>query len=314
MNQNKPSIIKYRALLIVFVVYCIFWIVIATTLREEFYTVDPRGFSRVVPVNDAPVELAIIFTLYIPPLSVIGVVFGGYCISPIVLFFHKKILGIRMHYGIQHQTSSDKTRLIPRTFFPVLMAINFASMFLTPVIIEFVLNADVANEIDTSIGAPSLTRLLAEINLLPLTLCLASLLFSSVWFLKDSGIMYSNKKTIQHSNEPFTLKSIGEWFQTMLRSYAGIGAIITYILIIYNYLTDIAQGTAIKGSALNILSLIFWLGLPFYLIIALIPSLIINDLIRNHRVRFIRYLGKKMGIQDSVEISLEFKNKEILKS
>ncbi|MHA2392135.1 MAG: hypothetical protein ACXAEX_09190 [Promethearchaeota archaeon] len=307
MTKNTTGILKYRTLLIIFTLYCIFWIVIAATLREESNTVDPLGLSRIVPVDDAPVELALIFTFYLPISSVFGVIFGGYCISPIVLFFHKKIYGFKMHYGIQYEKSSDRTKLISRAPFPVLMAINIASMFLTPVIIEFILNADLANEIDSVARAPSLTRLLAEINLLPITLCLTSLFFSSVWFLKDSGIIYSSKEKLQKSNESFTLKSIGEWFQTMLRSYAGIGALITYILIIYNFITDIIQGTANTKNVINILSLILWLGLPFYLAISLIPSLIVNDIIKRHRVRYIRNIGKKIGISESVEITFEFK-------
>jgi hypothetical protein len=134
--------------------------------------------------------------------------------------------------------------------------------------------------------------------------------FSSVWFLKDSGIIYSNKERLINSEESFTLKSIGDWLQTMLRSYAGIGSIITYIIIIYDFLTNFINNLGFPGNLLNIPGIILWLGLPLYLAISLIPALIFNDLIKRRRSSYVRKVGKKFGIKDSVEISFEFKKKE----
>jgi len=143
-----------------------------------------------------------------------------------------------MHYGIQNERSTYKTKVFSRAFFPVLMAINLSSMFLTPMVISFILESDLVNEIGLVSKVPVLTRFLAQIILLTIMFGLAAFLFSPVWFLKDSGIIYSNREKLVNSDEKFVLKSIGVWFQTMLRSYAGIGAIITYIAIIYGFLAD----------------------------------------------------------------------------
>jgi len=155
-----------------------------------------------------------------------------------------------------------------------------------------------------------LTRFLAEAILLMITYGVSTMFFSAVWFLKDSGIIYSNKERLVNSDESFSLKSIGDWLQTMFRSYAGIGAIITYIIIIYDFLTNFINNLGSSGNILNIPGIILWLGLPFYLAISLIPALIFNDLIKKSRTSYVRKLGEKIGIKDSVEITFEFKKKE----
>ncbi|MFW9821778.1 MAG: hypothetical protein ACFFE4_02520 [Candidatus Thorarchaeota archaeon] len=263
-----------------------------------------------LPLNDALIELAAIFIFILPISGIFGVIIGGYLITPIVIFLHKKSYGSKMHYGIQYERLNQTTKLFSRSFFPVLMAINLSSLFITPTVIQFILEADLVAEIDGVARAPVLTRFLAEAILLMITYGVSTLFFSSVWFLKDSGIIYSNKERIVNSDESFTLKSIGDWLQTMLRSYAGIGSIITYIIVIYDFITNFINNIGIPGNILNIPGLILWLGLPLYLAISLIPALIFNDLIKTNRTLYVRKLGKKFDINDSFEITFEFKKKE----
>ena len=118
---------------------------------------------------------------------------------------------------------------------------------------------------------------------------------------------YNHKDKIKDSQELFTIKSIGDWFQTILKSYAGIGAIITYILIVYNFVSTLIENTGDPRVFMNIPSLILWLGLPFYLVVSLIPALICNDLIKNHRIKFIRNIGERIGITHTAIISFELK-------
>ncbi|MCK4286048.1 MAG: hypothetical protein KAX18_07585 [Candidatus Lokiarchaeota archaeon] len=307
---NPKRSFRYRNLLILFTLYCIFWIILVAILRDVLKPQTRFALTPFLPLNDAIIELAFIFSFILPLSSIIGVIFGGYLITPIVLFLHKKIYGSKMHYGIQYEKPTRDVKLFSRSFFPVLMAINLSSLFLTPTIIQLILEADLVAEIDVVSNAPVLTRFLAEAILLMITYGVSTMFFSSVWFLKDSGIIYSNKERLVNSDESFSLKSIGDWLQTMLRSYAGIGAIITYIIIIYNFLTNFINNLGSSGNILNIPGIILWLGLPFYLAISLIPALIFNDLIKKSRTSYVRKFGKKIGIKDSVEITFEFKKKE----
>ena len=52
-------------------------------------------------------------------------------------------------------------------------------------------------------------------------------------------------------------------------------------------------------------SLVFFLGFPAFMLIATIPSLIILDITKEHRIRYVRTVAGKMGITDFVEISFE---------
>jgi len=311
MPYSKKSF-RYRNLLILFTLYCIFWIILVAILRDVLKPQTRFALTHFLPLNDAIIELASIFIIILPLSSIIGVIFGGYFISPIVLFLHKKIFGSKMHYGIQHEKPTQDVKLFSLSFFPVLMAINLSSIFLTPTVIQFIIEADLFAEIDGVSRAPVLTRFLAEAILLMITYGVSSMLFSAVWFLKDSGIIYSNRERLINSNETFTLKSIGDWLQTMFRSYAGIGSIITYIIIIYDFLTNFINNLGFPGNILNIPGIILWLGLPFYLAISLIPALIFNDLIKKRRISYVRKFGRFLGIKDSVEITFEFKKKEKL--
>ena len=178
------------------------------------------------------------------------------------------------------------------------MAINISTIFISPAITERILNVDAINAVGGSQELSSVISLLTEFILLIVTFGIAVFFFAPVWFIKDSGIIYSNKEKIENSQELFTIKSIGDWFQTILKSYAGIGAIITYILIVYNF---------ISTAYWNIPGLILWLGLPFYLMLSLIPVLICNDLIKNHRINYVINLGEKLGISHTAIISFKLK-------
>ncbi|MFX0155511.1 MAG: hypothetical protein ACFE9Q_13395 [Candidatus Hodarchaeota archaeon] len=276
-------------------------------MRELFKPTIPIALTRFVPLNDVLLELALIFIIILPLSSLFGLLIGGYLITPIILYIHKKFYGSKMYYGIQIEQRSEKLHLFSKSFFPVLMAINLSSILLTPTIVQFILSTDIIIEFDTASKIPILTRFFADIILLMFTLGLSTLLFSSVWFLKDSGIIYSNKQKIENSNESIVLRSIGDWFQTILRSYAGIGAIFTYVLVVSDFITKFIENYGLPGNIFNIPSLILWLGLPLYLTISLVPTIVVNDLIKRNRINYIRKISKKAGIKDSAFITFEFK-------
>jgi hypothetical protein len=301
------GISRYKILITVFLLYIIFWIIIISVLEIIFKPTLPLALTRFIPLDDVLLELGVIFIIILPLSSLAGLVIGGYLIAPFILILHKKIYGSKMYYGIQIEQRLEKIKLFSLSFFPILMAINLASMLFTPTIVNIILTSDVTNVFDGVSKIPMLTRFFAEAILLTLTFGLATMLFSSVWFLKDSCIIYSNKQKIENSTEPIVLRSIGDWYQTILRSYAGIGAIITYILVVYDFTTRYIGNLGAPGNVFNIPSLILWLGMPLYLSISLIPTLIINDLLKRKRINYIKRISKKIGIKDTAVITFEFK-------
>jgi len=253
-------------------------------------------------------ELAVLFIFIVPLSGVIGYALGGYLITPIIIFIHKKIIGKNLYYGIHYQTPSDKIHLFTKSIYPVLMSINLSTMFLTPEIVGFLLDAAIISEFENISRIFILIRLLGESLLLMITFGLAMVPFAVVWFLEDSGIVYSNKITNvseERAEEPLKLKSMGDWFQTIFKSYAGLGAIVTYILIIQNFVSKFLLNLGLPGNLLNIPTLILWLGLPLYLVLAAIPCFILHDLIKNHRIRFVRKVAEKLKIRDSAIISFD---------
>jgi len=306
MAQDSKKKPRYRNLILLFFLYIIFWVVLIAILQRLFRPPSGLALSRWIPLNNVFIELGLIFVLILPISAIIGLVVGGYLITPLILFIHKKILGSKKFYGIQSEPSSEEGKLLSRGFFPVLMAINLSSIFLNPAVLKLILAADILLEFDEVAKIPILTKFLAELILLMITFGVATTFFSSVWFLKDSGIIYSNKQKVVKSDESLVVRSIGDWYQTILRSYAGIGAVITYISVIQDFVTRFINIYGQPGYMFNIPSLILWLGMPFYLILSLIPAIIFADLIKKNRISYIRNIGRKIGIKESAIISLEF--------
>ncbi|MFX1587209.1 MAG: hypothetical protein ACFFC1_03555 [Promethearchaeota archaeon] len=314
--MSGKKIFKYRNLSLLFLFYVLLWIIITIIMRLIFKESDsPIALSRFVPFDNIFNELTFLFTVIIPVSSIVGFVIGGYLLTPLVLYLHKKIFGRKMFYGIHYQPTEDKIKLFSKAIFPAFMAINLSTLFLTPEIVNFLLDTALVTNVESILKVGVLVRLLSESVLLMITFGLALGLFSIVWFLEDSGIIYSNKKSktsldVEGTEEPFILKSMGDWFQTIFKSYAGLGAILSYVLIIYDFLTTFIKNLGIPGNLLNIPSLILWLGLPFYLVLAAIPCLILNNIIRNHRIKYIRKVADKFKINSPAVISFEIKKEK----
>lgn len=265
------------------------------------------ALTRFIPVDDVLIELILIFILILPLSGIIGTLLGGYILSPIIMGLHKFFYRSSKFYGIQSETSSKKVKLLSSGFYPVLMAINLSFIFLTPEILTVILEADVISDFTVALKIPVFVRLLGQNILLLLTFGVSTLLFSPVWLLKDSGIIFTTKEKVENSNETILIKSIGEWFQTLLKGYAGIGVILTYIFVIYDFINLYINNIGQPGNILNIPSLILWLGLPFYLVFSTIPAVILHDLIKKKRINYVRKFAKKIGIRDVAIVSFKLK-------
>jgi len=160
---------KFRNLLILYLFYVIFWIIIIAILRNIYRPAEPMALTRFIPINDLFLELGLIFVVILPLSGIIGLIIGGYIISPLILYLHKKIYRSKRYYGIQRESSSDKSKLLSKGFFPVLMAINFSSIFLTPTVVKFIISANLIIEFDVVSNIPILTRFFIDVVLLIFT-------------------------------------------------------------------------------------------------------------------------------------------------
>ena len=53
-------------------------------------------------------------------------------------------------------------------------------------------------------------------------------IFSSVWFLLDAGIVYTNKEKVKDLAQPTEVRSVGGWYNYLLKGYAGISVILSF--------------------------------------------------------------------------------------
>ena len=312
MSSAKTS--RYRKLIIIYILYIIFWIILASIMRAIIFPEGtPIALTNFIPVDDVLVELVLVFVIFLPISGIIGALLGGYILSPLIMILHKFLYRSKKYYGIQYESEDKKIRLLSSGFYPVLMAVNLSFIFLTPEIISTILEADVISNFAAPLAVSKISvsvRLLGQIILLIFTFGASTSLFSPIWLLKDSGIVFATKEKVENSNEMLLIKSIGEWFQTLLKGYAGIGVIFTYFFVIFDSVTLFINNMGVPGNTLNIPSLFLWLGLPFYLVFSMIPAVILHDALNKRRLSYVRKIADRIGIRDAAIVSFELKKQD----
>jgi len=302
---------RYRNLIILFVFYVIFWIILTAIMRVIIFPEgNPLALTRFIMFDDILTELFLVFVILIPISGIIGTIIGGYILSPIVLALHKLFYRSKKYYGIQYESEDKKIKLLTSGFYPVLMAVNLAFIFSTPEVTFAVLEPDVTNVLVNVVKNPFFVRFLTQTILLIFTFGASTVFFSPVWLLKDSGVVFTTKDRVESSNETLLIKSIGEWFQTLLKGYAGIGVLFTYILVIYDFIIVFIANLGTIINIVNIPNLFLWLGLPFYLLFSMIPAVIIHDGLRKRRLSYVRKFAHKIGIRDLAIVSFELRQQE----
>jgi len=309
MSSQKFS--RYRNLIIVYIFYIIFWIILTSIMRAIIFPEGtPIALTQFIPVDDVLTELFFVFVILIPISGIIGALLGGYILSPLIMILHKLFYRSKKYYGIQYGSEDKKISLLSSGFYPVLMAVNLSFIFLTPEIISGILEADVIANFAEPLKFHVFYRLLGQTILLIFTFGASTLLFSPVWLLKDSGIVFTTKDKVENSNETLLIKSIGEWFQTLLKGYAGIGVILTYFFVISDFVIIFIANIGSPGILLNIPSLFLWLGLPFYLVLSMIPAIILHDSLKKRRLSYVRKIAHRIGIRDAAIVSFELKKQD----
>ena len=246
-----------------------------------------------IPDKELTVFFVAIFTL-IWISAIIGGVLFGYILGPFFLSVHKKVIGTKMNYGIQElkEINPDKFKNTFRGFFPALMTINFAMIFVSYV--QTVIGSNVKP------GEEGTFAILIILISLPLMTGISCALFSPVWFLVDSGIVYSNKEKAENKKLPHEVKSVGVWYLHILKGYAGISVILSFINILILYYAS---------EAINIGNIILFPLLPILIMIFIIPTAVILDSTSERRNNFILKHAHKKGIIDNVNVIFEKSSK-----
>ncbi len=250
-----------------------------------------ESMALLIPGDQMSEEIVFIF-LVVFVLFPLITVNAGYLISPIFLYIQAHVTGRKMNYSIQERAEEEKFRKIFRGFFPALMALNLAMMLGGISSIQTLVSAsgnDPGNATST-------------LAMLMFTIPLALVLFSSTWFILDSGIVSTNHEKNKNSDQPVELKSSGGFFMDILKGYAGIGVIVGF----YELFSTIIGESKTLG---DLISAIIFLGpLPLFCAIGMIPSIILLDLTRDYRINYVRKWAEKIGmIEYSIDLKVEKK-------
>jgi len=308
MDSKLRSLIqKYKkAIIIIFAYYVLVLILlIYANSSAELQAAFNHGnyLTWLIPIYNMWAQIALIFLVIAPISAVIGGLVGGYLLAPVFLFIQKNVFGSKMLYGIQDRPQPQTFDKISRGWFPTLLAIsiNFVILLSAPWVLDLILYLELREG-----PAYSALYMPGFIVLLMFTVGLGMLVFSPTWFLTDAGIVYSNKEKVARSDQPVEGRTVGGRFTDFLRGYAGIGVVLSYIQFLYFFLIE--QKPLLDPIG-QIGSLVFFFGFPAFMLIATIPSLIILDITKEHRIRYVRTVARKMGITDFVEISFEKVNR-----
>jgi len=241
------------------------------------------GFYKIIPLNSAGLEMIIIILLIVG-LSVLGGLIFGYVLGPLYLLIHKYTIGRGMVYVIQDKPEPKKLKLYFKSFFPALLSVHLAIYFgyKKEFINLCVLDTD-------GYFAPILTIILFIV----ITSFLSFSLFSPIWFLLDSGIVYSNRELVKFKRDPIEVRSIGGWYMNQLRGYAAIAVVLSYVSF---FIEMLSWGGLGLMSTFTLVVLLF----PFIITALGLPCVIILELTINHRKKFILKFAKKIGINRKV--------------
>lgn len=299
---------KYIKPIFLFLVYEIFIIVIFYSLIIFFPDILTYNLSPFLPFENILYEEIFLCNFLIPFSGIVGYVLGGYVLAPSILYIHKKIFGGKLIYGIQEKPEVREISIFTKSFFPVMLAINIASTIIISsdgLITDLILSPLLSGFKYTSSGL-ALRRALSLLLLFPTAFATSMLVFSAVWFLKNAGIVYSNENKVESISDPWVIRSVGGWFHTILKGYGGVGVIITFTSFL------ISSIASIIGSLVDVtlwLTLILWFTGIFLLILATIPSLILNGIIRKKSASYVRKYANKLGIDQAVDMDFSLGEK-----
>jgi len=275
---------KYKKNLIVFLV------IIIPLLMLAFIPIEGEGFIKFLP-DSMGFEMGYVFWMS-AIAGIIGILFIGYLLAPLFLLAYKYTVGIRMTFGIQERPESKKLKIHFKALYPALMALHIALIFATDEGIQnLLLNPSYVGASQNQVFIPIATAAV----LIPFTFGVAMGIFSPIWFLLESGIVFTNKDKVKDMRDPIEVRSVGGWYHYLLKGYAGISVILSYILFMANI---IGKGQFNPGVILMIL-------LPLIMISMAIPGFIILDMTVKHRQKFMRKIASRFGISGPLEDPLD---------
>jgi hypothetical protein len=224
--------------------------------------------------------------------SLIGALAFGYLLGPLFLYIHKNTIGRKMEYALTNvdDPTPEKFKGALKSLFPALLALNIAIIIGTNDSVKLLL-------MDPTKYNDPIYLLFMVLFFLGLIGFIGIGLFSPVWMLLDSGIVYSNENQLKKKQIPMEARSVGGWFLYLMKGYAGVSVILTF----YELISELIGA----GQVNDIAGLIFFPLIPLIIVLLMLPAMIVLDATQEHRTKFILKYAKKFGITHQVVISFQ---------
>ncbi|MBY9005935.1 MAG: hypothetical protein KGD63_04175 [Candidatus Lokiarchaeota archaeon] len=255
-------------------------------------------FSKFIPLPTSGTQ-----SVWILVFSVLGAVagafIGGYILTPLFLYVHKKIIGRKLIYGFQNRDQSNEfKKYFFKALFPALLTVHLCIIFSSNLNIQELI-------LDNPSSSTIMNQMLTFSTLLPLFSGIGIAIFSPTWFLLDGGIVYSNKKKVEKISDPIEIRSVGGWYIYLMKGYAGISVFITY----YDFFSRLLQEMDMSDPSF-IMMIVTWPIMPLFIAFIMILALISLDMTFDKRRKFVRNVGNNLGISKPLEQDLDLTKKK----
>lgn len=249
---------------------------------------------KYIPFNNFFLEWT--YNMLLLPLTA---VFFGFCmsyvLSPLMLLFHKKIIGRKYKFGFYKQAESKGyKRIFFKGVYPVLMAMNLAVGYSENLSVRAFMVISTPVE---GISAAMNTFL----ALIPLMLFLSLVLFSSAWFLDDVSIIYTNSENIMNDGGTIEVKSVSGWYMNLLKGYTGI----TTIIVLGQLLIEFTLYSISSGYYGHLFMIFMYPLIPFAFSFIISPIFKLLEATREKRKNYLLKRAKKLGIIETISVKIE---------
>ena len=197
-----------------------------------------------------------------------------------------------MTFGIQERAAPSRLKILFKSIFPAFLGMQLALMFVNSSIVENFISPAYLIDPKHAINIPIVKLAI----LLPLMTGIGMGIFSPVWFLLDAGIVFTNKYKVQKLRDPIEVRSVGGWYHYIMKGYAGVAVIISYLLFVSNYIINTANASVLLA-----------LFLPILIAIFSIPGFLLLEVTAKYRIKFMTSIAKKVGIDKPLEDPFDIK-------
>ncbi|MBY9005823.1 MAG: hypothetical protein KGD63_03610 [Candidatus Lokiarchaeota archaeon] len=279
--------------------YLVFFILVVLVFILNFimgFFIPPIKIYRFSFFNNVIWDTLLFFILYIlSPFLGYGLT---YIVSPLFLRLHKFIFRKKHQYGIEDRPNNKDLKFnFIRLFFPALLTINLALILSKlDVIRELIIEPSIIENADDII-----ITMMVMIPLMGICAVISIVLFSAIYFLIDTGIIFTNKKYIENRPINTKVQSIGSWFLYILKGYSGI----SIILVFYEFYANIFYSVDLIDPITVFGIIILWPMMPFLITGVFIPLLPLLQRNFENRKQSLLKKARKMGITSYFEVIIK---------